>query len=67
MKAVNNDAQRILSEPSNLSEAKLHKLRENLQKCNDHYMKLDKKLRDKVSRAHELGLVLLLFNGQVQE
>ena len=48
MKAVNNDAQKILADPSGLSENKQAKLRDALQKCNDQYNKLNKKLREKV-------------------
>ena len=48
LKAVNNDAQKILADPSGLSESKQAKLRDALQKCNDQYNKLNKKLREKV-------------------
>lgn len=51
MKAVNNDAQKILADPSGLSESKQAKLRDALQKCNDQYNKLNKKLREKVCRT----------------
>ena len=50
MKALNSDAQRILTESSDLlSDSKQAKLKDTLQKCNDHYIKLNKKLRDRVS------------------
>lgn len=49
MKALNSDTQRLLAESTDISEHKQAKLRETLQKCNDHYVKLNKKLRDKVS------------------
>ena len=49
MKALNSDAQKLLTEASDLSESKQAKLKETLQKSNDQYMKLNKKLRDKVT------------------
>ncbi|XP_067936924.1 dystonin-like [Watersipora subatra] len=50
MKALNSDTQRLLAESTDISEHKQAKLRETLQKCNDHYVKLNKKLRDKESK-----------------
>lgn len=49
MKALNNDAQRLLTDSTDLSESKQAKLKDTLQKCNDQYMKLNRKLRERVS------------------
>ena len=73
MKALNSDAQRILTESSDLlSDSKQAKLKDTLQKCNDHYIKLNKKLRDRVSSFYlvvierlvvSLSFFFLLWTG----
>lgn len=54
LKAVNSDAQKLLSSgDSSLSDSKRSKLRDTLQKCNDHSIKLSRKLREKESKEQK--------------